>query len=168
LALVLVRSPFAWCKSRKRFRLQFPRDTVRTPARDPAVFVHRAVSQDLEILLRVPRGSFGIIERGKKTCAVHRHLRDAIDFLRLRHANSFQNGWCNVSTMSELTAQAAFVLNAFWPGNDHWVTNAAEMGGHLLSPLKGRVPCPRPRRCIVRIQVGPPPFLQAAVSFDRF
>src|SRR6266404_9878790 len=67
---------------------------------------------------------------------MHRHLCNTVDFLWLRQASSFQDGGYDVGTVSELAAQAAFVLDAFWPANDHWVADAAEMRGHLLSPFK--------------------------------
>src|SRR6059058_884026 len=96
--------------------IKFPGNSVQSPARNPAVLIHRAVSQNLEILLRVSRWRFGIIERRKKTYAMHRHLCDAVNFLRLRQAGGFQNGWRDVGTVSELAAQTAFLLNAFGPG----------------------------------------------------
>src|SRR6266403_188860 len=98
---------------------------------------------------------------------MHRHLCNTVDFLWLRQASSFQDGGYDVGTVSELAAQAAFVLDAFWPANDHWVADAAEMRGHLLSPFKRRVTRPRPRCCIVWIHIGAAPFFEAAVSFDR-
>src|SRR6266567_2775513 len=99
---------------------------------------------------------------------MHRHLCDPVNFLRLRHTGDFQNGWCDVGTMSELAAQAAFLLDAFWPRNDHWVTNAAEMRGNLLPPFKRRVTRPCPRCCVVWVHVRAAPFVEATVSFDRF
>src|SRR6266498_1427599 len=62
LALVVVRVPFVWCKPRKRFGIQLPRNSIRTPARNPAILVHAAISENLEILLRVPRRRIGIVE----------------------------------------------------------------------------------------------------------
>src|SRR6266404_9174865 len=64
LAPVVVRVPFVWCKPRERWGIQLPRNSVGAPACDPAVFVHGAVSQNLEILLSVSRGRICIIERG--------------------------------------------------------------------------------------------------------
>jgi hypothetical protein len=73
------------------------------------------------------RGRIGVIECGEKTYAVHGHLRDAVDFLWLWQTRSFQDCRCDVGAMSELTSETAFVLDAFGPANDHWITNATEM-----------------------------------------
>jgi hypothetical protein len=69
--------------------IDFPRDAIQPPARDPAVFVYRAISENFEILLRVPRRRFGIVERVEKTHAVHWHLCDAVDFLWLWQTGGF-------------------------------------------------------------------------------
>src|SRR5439155_25228705 len=99
---------------------------------------------------------------------MHRHLCDPVHLLWLRQTSGFQNGRRDVGTVSELVAQTAFVLNALGPGNDHWVTNAAEMRGNLLPPFKRRVTRPCPRCCVVWVQVRAAPFVEATVSFDRF
>src|SRR6266702_2506483 len=64
LALVVVRVPFVWCKPRERWRIKLPWNPIRPPACDPAVLVHGAVSQNLEILLSVSRDRICIVERG--------------------------------------------------------------------------------------------------------
>src|SRR5438093_11532467 len=99
---------------------------------------------------------------------MHRHLCDAVELLWLRQAGSFQDGWSDVGAVSELAAQASFVLDAFWPANDHRVANAAEVRSYLLSPLERRVSRPSPPCGIVRSHVWPIPFLQAALGFNRF
>src|SRR6266567_8778353 len=99
---------------------------------------------------------------------MHRHLSDTIDLLRLRQPGRFKNSRCDIDAMSELTAYTAFVFNAFRPRDHHGVTNAAESGGHLLSPLKRCVASPRPRRCVMRSHVRAAPFFETAVGFDGF
>src|SRR5215472_1814551 len=99
---------------------------------------------------------------------MHRHLCDAVDFLWLWQACGFQDSWSDVSAVSELAAQSAFVLNALLPANDHRVTNTAEVRGHLLSPLKWRVPRQRPCCGAMRIHVRSAPFFETTISFDRF
>src|SRR5437870_1367961 len=99
---------------------------------------------------------------------MHWHLADTVDFLRLRQAGSFQNCRSDVRAVSELAAQTAFVLNAFWPADDHWVANAPEVRGHLLSPFERRVPGPRPRCRVMRIHIRAAPFFETAISFDCF
>src|SRR4029077_18396308 len=127
LSFVLIGAPRSGRESRERFGIDLPWDPVQSPAREPAVLVHRAVSQNLEILLRVPGGCLGIIERESETHALHRHLLDAVDLFWLRQAGRFEDGWSNICAMSELTAHTALVRNAFWPTNHHRVTNTAEM-----------------------------------------
>src|SRR6185312_16636471 len=128
-------------------------------AREPTVLVHRAISQNLEILLRVPGRRLGIIERESETHALHRYLRNTVDLFWLRQTGRFENGWSNISAMSELTAQTALVRNAFWPTNHHRVTNPAEMRCYLFAPLKRRVPRPCPCCRVMRRHVGASPFV---------
>src|SRR5438045_7498364 len=99
---------------------------------------------------------------------MHRHLSDAVHFLRLWQTDSFQDSWRNVGAMSELAAHSAFVLDAFRPANHHRVADAAEMRRDLLPPLKWCIPCPRPCRGVVRVHVGAAPFIQAPIRLDRF
>src|SRR5206468_11567698 len=139
LALVVIGVPLAGCEAAECFGIDFPWDSIESPAGEPAVLIHRAVSQNLEILLRMSRWRFGVIEREKKTHAVHRHLWHAIDLLWFGQAGRFKNSRCDICTMSELTAHTAFVSNAFWPRDHHRVTDAAESRRHLLSPLEGCV-----------------------------
>src|SRR5262249_48541241 len=84
------------------FRGRSSMDSVQSPGREPAVLVHRAVSQNLEILLVVAGGCFGIIERESETHPVHRHLWQAIDLVWRRQAGGFENSWGNISAMGEL------------------------------------------------------------------
>src|SRR4029450_5550724 len=99
---------------------------------------------------------------------MHGHLSDTIDLLWLGQAGRFKNSRCDIRAMSELTAHAAFVFNAFWPGDNHRVPNTAERRGHLFSPFERRVAGPRPCRCVMRVHVRTAPFFEAAISFDRF
>src|SRR5207247_9791508 len=86
LAFVLIGVPLAGRESRERFGIDLPWDSVESPACEPAVFVHRAVSENLEILLGVTGGRVGVIEREYKTHAVHWHLGDTVDLLWRRQA----------------------------------------------------------------------------------
>src|SRR6266702_8920197 len=64
LALIVIGVPLVWRKSRERWRIQLPRNSVRAPACDRAVLVHGTISQNLEILLSVARRRICIIEGG--------------------------------------------------------------------------------------------------------
>src|SRR6476469_10056140 len=99
---------------------------------------------------------------------MHRHLSDTVDLRWFGQPSRFENSRCDISTVSELTAHTSFVFNAFWPGDHHWITNAAQSRGHLLSPLKRRIASPRPSRCVMRIHVRSAPFFETAVGFDGF
>src|SRR5262249_14260551 len=133
----------------------------------PAVLVHRAVSQNLEILLRVSGGCFGIIEGESKTYAVHRHLWDAIDLIWRRQVRRFKDSRCDIGAMSELTAHPSLIRDAFWPTNYHRVTNTPKMRCDLFAPLKRRVVSPCTSRRVIRRHVGASPFSKASIGLDR-
>ena len=61
--------------------------------------------------------------------------------------------------MVELAAHLSFGFDSFRPMHDHPVAGAAEMTGHLLSPLKGRVARPGPADREMRKGRRPAPIL---------
>ena len=98
---------------------------------------------------------------------MHGDLGNAVNVLRLWNARGFKDCRRDVDAMRELAANAAFLLDAFGPGDDHRIANTAQVRSHLLAPLKRRVSCPRPRGGIMRIHAWAAPFVEAAVLFDR-
>src|SRR5207249_629105 len=86
---------------------------------------------------------------------------------RLWNARGFKDCRRDVDAMRELATNAAFLLDAFGPGDDHRIANTAQVRSHLLAPLKRRVSGPRPRGGIMRIHAWAAPFVEAAVLFDR-
>src|SRR5207302_11001402 len=73
-----------------------------------------------------------------------------------------------IGAVSELTAHTALVFDAFRPRDHHGVTNTAEMRRYLLTPFKRRVASPRPGCRVMRSHVRATPFVEPAISLDRF
>ncbi len=76
-------------------------------ARPPAVLVHAAAAEHLEVLLGVPLGRRRVVEGVQEAGAVHGLLRDAVDRLRLRDAGRLQDRRADVDDVRELRARGA-------------------------------------------------------------
>ena len=84
----------------------------------------------------------------------------------LRKTGRLENRRNDVDDVVELIANAAGVLDAHGPGHGHAVASAAEMRGHLLGPLIGRIPGPRPAHRVMRVGlVGTPDVVELHVLF---
>ena len=66
----------------------------------------------------------------------------------------FENGGHHVDEMGELGADAALVLDARGPGDDHEVAGATEVGRDLFHPLERCVAGPSPADRLMRLRVG--------------
>ena len=73
----------------------------------------------------------------------------------------------DVDAVRELRAQVAARLDPVGPGDDHRVARPAQVAGHLLAPLKRRVPGPCPGGSDVRCRVVVAPGVDAAVLVDQ-
>src|SRR4051812_24030170 len=100
---------------------------------DPPIMIKRAVAEHLEVL-RLPL-LFGIrvIEAIHHTDTFEGLLLDAVDFSWLRNVGGFQNGWNDVDDVVELRANATFILDPGWPGNDDGVACSAEVRCDLFA-----------------------------------
>lgn len=76
------------------------------------------------------------------------------DGLGCRRMRGFENGGNHINEMRKLGADAALVLDAGGPGDNHGIARAAEVGGDLFHPLEGRVTRPGPTDGIVGLAVG--------------
>ncbi len=88
----------------------------------------------------------GIAEGLCKTASLDWFLCNAVELSRRRDAANLVQRRHDVDDVQELTAQAALVLDARRPGDDHRIARAAEVAGDLLRPLEGCVHGVRPRR----------------------
>ena len=79
-----IRIPDARRVGRERFRCEHPRDAFGLHCEPPAVFVHAAVADGLEVLLRAVLGRAGIGQGRGERRAVHRLLVDSVDRLGRR------------------------------------------------------------------------------------
>ena len=113
-------------------------------AGDPALVVDAAVAEHLEVLRLPAVGGLGVVGRVQHRDAVHGPLLDAVHRLGLRQLRGFQHGGGHVDHVVELAADLALGLDALGPMEHHAVARAAEVAGHLLGPLEGRVARPGP------------------------
>ena len=81
---------------RERRRRHVPREPVGSRRRPPAVLVHAAAAEHLEVLRGVPLGGLRVVERVEEAGAVHRLLLDPVDRLRLRDAGRLEDGRADV------------------------------------------------------------------------
>ena len=72
-----------------------------------------------------------------------------------------------VDDVGELGAQPTGLLDAIRPVDDHGVAGPAEVRAHLLPPLEGRVPGPRPGRGVMGVHNGGSPLVEPAVAFGQ-
>ena len=102
-----IRVPDARRVRRERFGGEHPRDALGLHREPPAVLVHAAVADGLEVLLGAVFGRAGIGERRGERGAVHRFLFDSVDSLGLRDAGDVEDRGRHVDDVGELGAQPA-------------------------------------------------------------
>ena len=117
--------------------------------RPPAVLVDGAVAAGGEVLQGVTVGRLRIIEGIGEAGAFKRSLCNSVDGIRRLDSNDVIDRRRNVVHVRELGAQTARVFYVTWPGNDQRIGSAAQVGGILLGPLKGRTEGPGPGRGIM-------------------
>ena len=123
--------------------IRLPRDEGGTRGH-PSVVIETAVAEEFEVLGLAKAGSFGVVKGEGEADSFHRLLLHAVQFSRSSDSAELVEGRDDVDDVEELRAQAAFVLDAGGPGDDHGVARAAEVAGDLLGPLEGRVHGVRP------------------------
>src|SRR5689334_8539647 len=96
---------------------------------DPAIMVKRAIAEHLEVLRVALLPRFGVSKTVHHADAFDRLLRDAVEFRR----------GDEIDHVVELVADAALVLDASGPRDDHWIARAAEVRSDLLAPLEGGI-----------------------------
>ena len=152
---------------RERLGRQVPRQAVGPRGRPPALLVHPARAEHLEVLRRVPLGRLRLVERVEEARPVHRLLVDAVHLLGLGDAGGLEHGRPDVDDVRELRAHLGARLQARRPCHDHRVAGAAEVRRVLLAPLERRVQRVRPRGRAVRRGVRAAERLEAAVLLDQ-
>ena len=117
------------------------------------------IANHLEIL-RIAFGrcvGIGRVKGIEHADAFNRLLLDALDLVGRLDTGGFEYGWNDVNDVVELSANSADILDVAGPRNRHALPGTAEVRRHLLGPFKGRIECPRPRHCHMRIGlVGAP------------
>src|SRR5262245_62351736 len=111
---------------------------------DPAIMVKRAIAEHLEVLRVALLLRFGVSKTVHHADAFDRLLRDAVEFRRGGNACCLQNRGDEIDHVVELVADAAFVLDACRPRDDHWIARAAEVRSDLLAPVEGGIRGPSP------------------------
>ena len=114
-----------------------------------------------------PRRQHPSVNDAGERAAVHWLLLDSVDRLGLRDAGHVEDRRSHVDDVGELGAQPAGILDAIGPVHDHGIAGPAEVRAHLLAPLEGRGPGPRPRRRVVGIHDGGAPLVEPAVEFGE-
>jgi hypothetical protein len=104
----------------------------------PSVLVNAAVAQHFEVLNLVGAGLVRMIEAIDHADAFERQLFHAVDHVRKLHAGQFIERGRDIGDVMELRAQSAGVLDVSRPGDDQRIARAAQVGSHLLAPLKWR------------------------------
>ena len=169
LPLVLVGVPAAAGRElRESGGVDPPRNPVQAGAGDPAVLVHGAVAEDLEVLLGV--AALGRWRRRRCTAK----LAPCMGICSMP-STSFGAGMPATSRMVGTTSMQwvncvrspPLSLMRLGQRDDHRVASAAEVRGDLLAPLKRRVARPRPGAGEVRLIVRPAPGVDAAVRVDQ-
>ena len=95
-------------------------------------------------------------------------LLDAVHDFGRGDAGDLEQRGHDVDVVNELLAQAALVLDACRPRDDHVLVGAAEPGGVLLEPVEGRVEGPRPaRRHVVVGEFGAPGLVELHLHVHR-
>src|SRR5713101_9511232 len=91
-------------------------------------------------------------------------LGNSIDHRGCGERRSLENRWCNVDNMRELRPDAAFVLYARGPRDDHAVGYPAQMRGDLLGPFKRCIAGPSPSHRIIIERFGASQFINFTQS----
>ena len=106
--------------------------------------INPATGHDVEELRRSRALGLRVGEGVGHADAVNRVLLEAIDDAWRLDLGQFVNRRCDVDHVMELRPRGRISLDAFWPGNRHRVTRAAEIGTHQLGALIRRAARPGP------------------------
>ena len=120
-------------------------------AGEPAVEVDTTVAEHLEVLDLVPIGRLGVVPGVDHAGTFDGALRRAVDDTRLRQSSGLEDGRHDVDHVMPLAAHFTLPFDPLWPVDDHGVSGAAVVGGHLLGPGERRIEADRPTGRHVRI-----------------
>ena len=113
---------------------------------EPAILIQGTVAKHLKVLKRVLLRRVSIIQAVHQAAAGHGFLNRSIYARGFGKVGCLKNRRRNIDHVRELTANLALTVDTVRPVNDHAISGAAKVRGHLLGPLKRCIKGHRPTR----------------------